>query len=97
MKTNQIPFDNPCPKCGNEDTWVEPSGPHMRWNCPNCGYIKFISQEKSSNEFIMPFGKYNGCSLQEIKDIDIDYCIWAAENLSATNIKMKFKEILTEL
>lgn len=95
--SDHTPFDDPCPKCSGENTYLEKSGPHVKWSCPKCGFIKFISQEKPANLFVMPFGKYKGSSLQEIKDMDIDYCIWAAENLTTINIKMKFKDILTEL
>lgn len=94
--SEKIAFDDTCPKC-NGETYLEKSGNHVKWSCYKCGYIKFISQEKPAELFIMPFGKYKGLSLQEIKNIDIDYCVWAAENLSATSIKMKFKEILTSI
>jgi uncharacterized protein (DUF3820 family) len=42
--------------------------------------------------FKMPFGKYHGKTLKEIKEIDLNYFTWCAENLNDEKIKNKFIE-----
>ena len=69
---NKESYTEPCPSCGSQ-TYLTRSGPHIKWSCEKCGYIKFLPQNETA--FIMPFGKYKGYSLQEIKDIDIIHYI----------------------
>ena len=83
-------YPKPCPRCGS-DTYLERSGKHIKWSCINCGYLKFL-QQKAEN-FTMPFGKYKGKTLPEIKVLDIKYLCWASLNMRE-NISNRIKEIL---
>jgi len=48
------------------------------------------STEKTWRDFKMPFGKYKGRTINEIRLIDLQYCAWAAEELSSGSLRELF-------
>ena len=80
-----------CPACG-EDTYTEPKENRLGLYCIKCGWIRWLPQNWS--DFIMPFGKYKGKTISEIKEIDFNYIQWGAENIDIEDIQNKFEEAL---
>jgi uncharacterized protein (DUF3820 family) len=66
-----------CKKCGSTKYHTEPSGPHTKAICDECGsYIQFL-QQGFTGETIMFYGKYKGRRLDSIPP---DYLVWLYEN-----------------
>lgn len=84
-------YNKECPKCAYR-TFLKRKGPHVGWYCMQCGFLKWMPQ--SWKVFIMPFGKHKGKTLQEIKNVDIEYIRWASEKMENVNIKNKMIEAL---
>lgn len=63
----------------------------IQGRCRDCGLKTFLGQNKSNNEWVMPFGKYKGQTIAAIADLDPDYCKWAADNLDE-KIKVRFQK-----
>ncbi len=85
------PHKDACPTCAGE-TYIERKGKHIGWYCDVCGWIKWLPQKAEA--FIMPFGKYKGKTLQEIKDGDYEYLEWALKNIVDRHINKKIKEVI---
>lgn len=82
-----------CPSCHGK-TYLQRSGPHVKWSCYTCGYIKFLPQ--SWKQFVMPFGIYKGQLLVDLIKSNPAYCRWAADNIEIEKIRQKFIAALKE-
>lgn len=81
-----------CPKCGDDYTYCIKSGPHIKWMCEECGYIKFL--EQPWNIFVMFFGKYKGKTLDWIYLNDPIYLTWVKNNTCHTSLNKKFAQMI---
>lgn len=83
-----------CPRCQSNNITQTPRGPHIGEYCADCGsFIRWVPQGIES--FVWPIGsKHKGKRILDILTVDKPYLIWAAENMSALNLKKKAQEAL---
>jgi ribosomal protein S27AE len=89
--TDREKYDAQCPRCG-DDTYLERVGPHIKWSCVKCGYLKFLAQRW--DVFVFPIGKYKGKRLVDVLSTDREYVRWCAENMTNKNIAQKCRSAL---
>ena len=94
-------IDVSCGECGSYDVALTPkilknNVPQLQGHCQQCGLKKFIPQNQPTTHWYMPFGKYRGLTLRQIKENDPDYFEWAVNNLP-TNVNEKFKRFNSEI
>lgn len=82
VKTNVVTFKN-----GTK---------HIEGKCFECHtFIKWIPQEIIPHNYKMPFGKYKGKTLGEIKRIDDDY-LWYIYDIAKPRLKDLVDKVLGE-
>ena len=89
-------YTEPCGKC-HGSTVLRRNGPHLELRCPRCGHIRFLQQNGSYKNFVMPFGKHKGKNIEWIVKNDESFVSWAANNMNNGNIKKKFERALADL
>lgn len=67
---------------------------HIQATCRDCKNTSFLDQNKTNDEWVMPFGKYKGYTITEIAEEDARYCQWAAENIDDEKIRERFEAVL---
>lgn len=55
-----------------------------------------IQDEILGGKFLLQGGKYNGKTIQEVYDIDVDYVIWCSQNSKSFEIRENFKKCLAD-
>jgi len=92
------PYTEACRTCRGP-TVLRRNGPHLELYCHTCGHIRWMQQNGSYKNFIMPFGKYEGKTIEWIMQNDTGYVSWAANEMTsaAGNIKRKFEKALADL
>ena len=53
-------------------------------------------EEIIGGAFVLTGGKYDGQTIQEVFDKDVNYCKWCAINSKSQNIRLQFKKCLTD-
>lgn len=46
--------------------------------------------KKTWKDFVMPFGKYKGRTINQIRLVDLNYCSWAAEEIDSGSLRELF-------
>jgi hypothetical protein len=84
----------PCLSCNSNNVTTKQVGPHIGEYCAGCGkHIRWVPQ--GTDNFKWPIGaKHKGKTLKQIYDTDKNYLVWAAENVTAPNLKRKAQEAL---
>jgi ribosomal protein L37E len=88
-----------CKKCGDHDVMVNPIKMsndvlQIQAFCHGCGQKAFLSHNKTNEEWRMPFGKYKGMTITDIKDENPAYIEWAALNFTDEKIRQRFEDEL---
>lgn len=90
-------------ECQNKEFTYEPfvmshGVIHLLRYCTKCGkenaYAVLKVSLKDSLNFQMPFGKYKGKTLEEIKIQDPSYLIWLKQNTENKNINRRIEKII---
>lgn len=78
-------------------TYQKPQGPHMGLYCMECDrWLRWVPKE-NLEDFVWPIGStFKGATIGHMVQTQRgrDYLIWASENLSVRNLKLKAKEAL---
>lgn len=86
-----------CPDCGCKEKDYRKNGPHVGEYCTECGkWLQWISQ--ALEDFVWPVGaKHRGKKIMQILKEDPSYLMWAAENMSAKNLRERAKQALEHI
>ena len=55
-----------------------------------------LQDEVLGGSFLLQGGKYDGKTIQEVYDIDKNYCVWCSENSKSFAIRQNFKKCLID-
>ena len=82
-----------CRKCGSEKLYKKKGKKHIGLYCSVCeAWIKWLPGPWQ--EFIMPFGKWEGKTLFWIKLADNDYLEWLSNNSNSKSIRTQARRAL---
>ena len=59
--------------------------------------MKSKRREERLREYIMPFGKWRGSTLEDIYYEDKSYLEWCVDNLEIEKIRLKIEEVLDDM
>lgn len=71
-------------------------GADIYWANDKTKYTQKEEAEILGGKFLLQGGKYNGKTIQEVYDIDVDYVVWCSQNSKSFEIRENFKKCLAD-